>query len=56
METIVREIVDLTPTVVENVRDIIPSKFPAEIGGRILDGVKTAAAELSDEFSKGLLG
>jgi len=56
METIIREIVDLTPTVVENVRDITPSKFPAEIGGRILDGVKTAAAELSDEFSKGLLG
>jgi serine/threonine-protein kinase HipA len=50
VETIIREIIDQTPSVLSRVRDMIPAKFPEEIEGSILDGVKAAAVELREEL------
>lgn len=51
METFIRDIIDQTPAVLERVRNGIPAGFPEEIAGSILEGVKAATAQLSEEVS-----
>ncbi len=51
IEMIVRDIIHQTPPLLDRVRDIVPGKFPEEIANSILEGVKAAASELSEELS-----
>ncbi|HEU5080923.1 MAG TPA: HipA domain-containing protein [Opitutaceae bacterium] len=55
METIVRDILEQTPLVLDGVRDMIAGKFPEAIASSVLDGVKTAATQLRQEFAASLL-
>lgn len=52
MATLVREVVDQTPAVLDSVRKLIPAGFPAAIAEAILAGVKNAATELGDELAR----
>ncbi|HVT83282.1 MAG TPA: type II toxin-antitoxin system HipA family toxin [Phycisphaerae bacterium] len=51
METLIREVIELTPGALAEVRKVVPREFPAEIAETILDGVQAAAKELGEEVA-----
>ncbi|GAB1487850.1 type II toxin-antitoxin system HipA family toxin [Opitutaceae bacterium] len=51
MATLVREMIDRTPTALAVARQAIPAGFPAAIADSILDGVQTTAQRLGDEIA-----
>lgn len=52
MKTLIREIIDQTPGVLDQVRQGIPVGFPTAIADSILTGLKNAAAQLGGEISQ----
>lgn len=48
---LIEEVVELTPQVIETVRNNIPPGFPTRVPERILNGLTAAAAELGKELS-----
>ncbi len=51
MESLIREVIDRTPVALAEVRDVIPSGFPAEIADTVVDGVQAAAKRLGEEIA-----
>ncbi len=51
-EGVIEELVAITPRVIERVRAKIPANFPESILNSVLEGTRTAAQELGNEFTQ----
>ena len=50
MNSIIEDLVAKTPAVIERVRNLLPTDFPAQIAETILDGLRSRAAQLKAEL------
>ena len=50
MKTIIEDVIARTPAVIQQVRAVVPARFPAQIADSILDGISTRAEQITVEF------